>query len=416
VKRLTPRRAVTLLRLLPALIAGVAGCQGPDEDVLAWPADDGPRWAPGEEWRLSEQPLVTIGAVDGPEAIGTVGRLPDESGVALMDNGRIAVADGQADEIRIYDGSGTLLASVGRTGDGPGEFRGIRGIEGFAGDSLLAWDSRAGFFVGRLSIFSAEGAFVRTLPTMEMSVNAVIGVAEDGTSLVEPQQSATPGWERPDAGEFREPRHFQRLSTSGEPIGTFGPVPGRERAAVGPTQTAAVYYGRDTYVAVGARYIYSGDSGRFEVAVHDRETGRVLRYLRRPYDPVAVSAEELSGRRELMRTAYARRDSINAGFGPELQQRLRELSPAQEDIPARETHPVFNRIIEDPDENLWVRHTVATADSAQTWSIFDPEGSWLGEVDIPTRMSVRAIGSEEIAVVTRDELGVEYVLLFRLLK
>jgi hypothetical protein len=77
---------------------------------------------------------------------------------------------------------------------------------------------------------------------------------------------------------------------------------------------------------------------------------------------------------------------------------------------------VFNRIIEDPDENLWVRHAPVRADSIQTWSVFNPEGSWLGEVDVPWRLSVRAIGRTEIAGVIFDELGVEYVKVFRLLK
>jgi hypothetical protein len=142
----------------------VAGCGTPDTQSSSGSPVDAPQWALGEEWRFSETPLVTIGAVDGPEAIGTVGRIVDESGVALLSDGRIAVADGQANEIRIYDASGNRLTSVGRTGDGPGEFQGLRGIATFGGDSILAWDSRAGFFVGRLSVFmrisaQVEGAF-----------------------------------------------------------------------------------------------------------------------------------------------------------------------------------------------------------------------------------------------------------------
>jgi hypothetical protein len=376
---------------------------------------DAPLWAPGEEWRLSEEPLATVGAVDGPEAIGTVGRLTEESGVALLDGGGIAVADGQANEIRIYDAYGTRLATMGRAGDGPGEFRGLRGIATFGGDSLLAWDSRAGFYVGRLSVFTSAGAVVRTLPTTALRIGDVLGVAEDGTLLVEPQQSNPPDWRRPDAGVYRDPRLYQSVSASGELLGTFGPFPGTEWFAADSERRAIVYYTPNTYATVGRRVVYIGDGERFEIAVHDPATGQVLRHLRRPYDPVPVTAEQLAGRRDVARRGNAITDSLGAQR-PELLQRARARRVDPEDIPARETHPAFNRIIEDADENLWVRHAVASADSVQTWSVFDREGSWLGEVDIPIQMSVRAIGSAEIAVVVRDELRVEYVHLFRLLK
>jgi hypothetical protein len=406
-----------LIRLLPALTAALAGCQGPEAQGHSGPAADAPLWAPGEEWRLSEDPSVTIGSLDGPEAIGTVGRLVDQSGVALLDDGRIAVADYQANEIRIYDGSGTRLITLGRTGDGPGEFRGVRGVEGFAGDSLLAWDSRAGFWVGRLSVFTAAGTFVRTIPTTTMQIGAVVGILDDGSLLLEPQQSTPPGWQRPGAGEYREPRLYRRITASGELLGEFGPVQGRESVAMGPTGQTLVYFGRDTYVTAGRRHIYTADTGGFDIAVHDPESGQVLRQVSRRYDPAPLTAEELSTYREAMRRANAMSDSLLTARGSAaVLEQLRRGRPDPDDIPARNTRQAFNRIIEDPDENLWVRHMVPSVDSVQTWSVFDREGSWLGEVNIPVQMSVRAIGRDEIAVVTRDEFGVEYVLLYRLLK
>jgi hypothetical protein len=397
--------------LLFALTTVGGGCGGPDAEGLPAPEVGAGLWASGDGWRLADAPLVTIGALDGPEAIGTVGRIVDQSGVALLGSGRVAVADYQADEVRVYDASGARVATMGRAGDGPGEFRGVRGIARFRGDSMLAWDSRAGFYVGRLSVLTPEGAFARTLPLAGMPIRDVIGAFEDGTVLVEPQPSTPPDWERPTAGEFREPRLYRRVSADGELLGTFGPVPGLEAAAMGPTGRTLVLYGSDTHVAVGRRFIYAGDSRGFQIAVHDRESGRVLRHISRPYDPLPVTAEQLARRREAAGATNARVDSMMAALVPGRPQSRQD--PA--DVPARETHPVFNRIVEDPDENLWARHIAPASDSLQAWSVFDPDGAWLGEVHIPSRMSVRAIGSGEIAVVVRDELGVEYVLLYRLI-
>ena len=111
-----------------------------------------------------------------------------------------------------------------------------------------------------------------------------------------------------------------------------------------------------------------------------------------------------------------RADSASARINPALQQRLRAMQPDVDEIPARDTYNVFNRILEDGEENLWVRHQVSASDSVRTWSVFGPTGSWLGEVNIPIGLTVEAIGREEILVVGRDDLDVQYVHLYRLVK
>lgn len=376
--------------------------------------DEAPAWPPGEEWRLSETPVLTIGAVDGPDVIGTIGDL-GAGGVALLGDGRIAIADGQADEIRIYDASGARLAAAGRPGDGPGEFRGLSGVASFAGDSLLAWDHRGGL-LGSAAVFGGDGAFARTVPVSDRELRNIHGVSSVGALLAAPREWTAPGWEEPALGEYREPRVYERVSPSGQALGTFGPVPGPERVALTASQRALVYFGRDTHVTMGRRFIYSGDSGSFDIGVHEPETGAIVRHLRRPYEPAPVSAEEMADRVGRMVRGDSLLDAINARFGQDLVERARARRPDPRQVPARETHPAFDGIVEDADENVWVRHARRGTDSLQTWSVFDAEGSWLGEVHMPAEFSVRAIGSDAVAVVVRDALEVEYVHIYRLVK
>lgn len=61
-----------------------------------------------------------IGVADG-EAAYVFGLI---SGVALDSEGRIYVADWQADEVRVFSPDGRFLYAIGRTGSGPGELRG----------------------------------------------------------------------------------------------------------------------------------------------------------------------------------------------------------------------------------------------------------------------------------------------------
>jgi len=51
------------------------------------------------------------------------------SGAALLADGHILIADGQARELRMFSFSGDLVWKSGRRGDGPGEFRTLSGIK-----------------------------------------------------------------------------------------------------------------------------------------------------------------------------------------------------------------------------------------------------------------------------------------------
>ena len=83
-----------------------------------------------------------------------------------------------------------------------------------------------------------------------------------------------------------------------------------------------------------------------------------------------------------------------------------------------ESHPAFGRIYVDLPGNLWVLRTSPDRVPAdpEPWDVFDPEGVWLGAVALPARFTMREIGDDYVAGVWRDELDVEYVRVYRLLK
>lgn len=62
-------------------------------------------------------------------------------------------------KLLIYDSVGDLLSTLGREGDGPGEFRGIWRLKRLPGDSILVidWETR------RLTVFDADGRYARSL-------------------------------------------------------------------------------------------------------------------------------------------------------------------------------------------------------------------------------------------------------------
>jgi hypothetical protein len=102
-----------------------------------------------EQWAIGAEPLVDLGGEDVPEeeALFRV-----ESAYRLRD-GRIIVADGGSTSLKVFDETGMMLRTIGRSGDGPGEFRGINQFERLSGDSLAVWD----FAQARLTVFDADG-------------------------------------------------------------------------------------------------------------------------------------------------------------------------------------------------------------------------------------------------------------------
>ena len=69
----------------------------------------------------------------------------------------------------------------------------------------------------------------------------------------------------------------------------------------------------------------------------------------------------------------------------------------------------------DDEGNLWVgEYRLQTED--QSWAVFDSNGRFLGVVDTPPNGLVNHIGSDFVLGVWQDELEVEQVRMYRIIK
>lgn len=104
---------------------------------------------------LAEEEL-RIGSVGeaGPTSFGMIRT------IAVLEDGRIAVADAQAEEVRLFDSEGQYLRTFGGRGEGPGELRGMQGVY-LDPDGLLRVPEQEN---GRMSIFDPDTGFVRSFP------------------------------------------------------------------------------------------------------------------------------------------------------------------------------------------------------------------------------------------------------------
>jgi sugar lactone lactonase YvrE len=118
----------------------------------------------GEEVSLRLRPRPAIGSHigEGPKAFGRIGDF------AVADDRSVYVLDQLNRVVQVFDERGNHVRSIGREGNGPGEF---------ANPVALTWDPEGRLWVvdpgnNRYSVFSADGELIRTYPR---PVQGVVG-------------------------------------------------------------------------------------------------------------------------------------------------------------------------------------------------------------------------------------------------
>jgi hypothetical protein len=392
-----------------AVVLAMAGCADPDA------ADGGvvvrdsagitiveneygrPRWTPRTAWRLAAEPLARIGTVDGPAEQ----QLYQAFSSRRLRDGRIAVVNTSSRQIRIYDEAGRWQSSIGGAGDGPGEFRSVWKVHEMPGDSLLAVD------LGRhISVFDAEHTFVRRY-------------------LPERLDSIPMGEGFEPVGQFADGSLLFRSHIRGDPVVVDGirrnqiqmlriDRDGRIAAVLGP------YHDQSTQTEAGARYLFGawakeaasdstlwyGPGDRFEIREIAMD-GRVLRMVRldRPAAPITASFV-----REYVDRLIERARSQRPGSEQILQRMYADaVHPA--------TLPAHYEILVDDAGNLWVQDYRPFDERVErVWSVFDPDGRFLGDITAPAGFTVHHIGDDFVLGRWTDDLDVEYVLVYRLEK
>lgn len=385
---------------LTAASAGVLGCApAGDSSQTAVVRDsagvlvaENPSDAAGRRWTLPSPPVLEIGRSEGDGAgsdlFGAVAH------AIRLSNGHIAVADRHAQEIRVFDDAGGHVLTFGRPGEGPGEFTTLWSIAELAGDTIAAIDPLG----GRVSLFDAAGVFGRSFPIPRLSGASapnVVGWLADGTLII---QALT---RSPSRDTRNQSTHFlYAVDRNGEILGTLGEYPG---SPLGRNGLALGFAGRAEFAA-GGSLAWVGQSGRFELVGHDR-TGAARRIVRLDREPSAVTQPEI----DEAQAAVER--SLQGASGPAVERILATEYASH--------HPVHGTLLADKAGNLWVetyRHHLLEDPGPQEWDIFDAEGRLVGYLATPSDFEITDIGADFVLGFHTDELGVQTVRMYRLLR
>ena len=343
-------------------------------------------------WTIGPEPSLSIGVLEGEEPY----MLHWAFNSVTLSDGRIVVANSGTQEVRMFDASGTHLATWGGSGEGPGEFRSLTRVAAWPGDSIIAWYSQG---LG-LSVFDSQGNYGRSF-TLQSGQDTIwlrprpMAARGDGTimSIMDPEDADTAVVEIWDG--------------DGVLVGSLGKHPStpvivstNER---GNRELSGIAYGRQLVTGLWGDLIFASPTSTYEVRAF-RAGGTLARIVRREHVLRAPADADLEPWIEEQVGMVASSPGLPEGFVDRMRQALQSR-------PLAETFPAFSTILPDAAGNLWVREYDFPLEErpAPLWTVFDPEGRVLGFVETPKGLRITQIGADYILGHAEDGVGVERV-------
>ena len=246
---------------------------------------DTPSWTFVEVWRKD-------GAADPDVPLTRI------TALAVRENGELLLTDVALKAALHLNADGSLRQTIGRAGDGPGEFSSPQGV-GLIGDSIWVGDP----FAGRIEVFGVRGEPLRTInATLEgadASDYALVPrrILSDGSLLMTPPGVSASRLLR---GESTEQR-IVAMATDGANVRELTTIPTHARDFVqfergmgpNPIQTSPIYAAspKGEWLAVVTRdFPESANSSTYSVTVLD-VWGDTAWSVTQPYEPVPVAPD-----------------------------------------------------------------------------------------------------------------------------
>ena len=352
-------------------------------------------WTDDRRWRIADAPSVDIGGGDSAAAsllyrVVTARRLS---------GGRIAVANTGTSEVRIFDSTGRHLSTIGRRGDGPGEFRSPWHLNQI-GDSLVVVDIGRGH---RYDVFAPNGELVRSFTTPVATGTEgteLIGWFADGTSLVRRHE-----YHAPDPQVTTPTRNHVslfRIGTDGSRLDSLGRFP--DQTGI---RGRLYLWGPRAHEAVYDSTVYYGPADTYEIHEYSPQ-GKLRGIIRRSIPNRQTTAQDIAAFE-----AESRRREAEMGISA---QRLAERQRRIGEVQYAPTFPAYYYLKTDDAGNLWVQDYSPHVGEGRVWSVFDRAGVYLGDVEMPERFRLFQIGDDFVLGRWLDADDVEHVRMYPIIK
>lgn len=394
-----------MLLSLELALLGHSGCtsdRGPSGGLYETPADAAiePVWTDSDAWSVASEPTVLVGTANGPAEYA----LADVRGATVLANGRIAIADNSARQIKFFSATGEYIGSSGREGSGPGEYRSIVAMTRTPSDTLLVAD----LFLRRITVLDADGEFIRSMSLPSSGrITALVAVSDAKALFV--STLSIDARTRPD-GMYQDtvPVFLLDLATQELRLAGHATQPQYISKKLGEGQSSGrlAPFASPGYVAAGA--------GRFVIAASADDDVRI-------YSPDGTETAKLEQVRPM---ASVRAHEIRAYYDawyPDGGAAVRLARTGFADV-APPRMPAFDGVAVDPGGNVWIRRFDPPWDLQRSrWDVHQSDGRWLGTVELPVNRHVDwrtkdllEVGNGQVLVLLTDTIGVQRVGRFEL--
>jgi hypothetical protein len=312
---------------------------------------------------LELQDELTVGTAEGAEEYMFV-RL---RGLAVNDQGEIFSLDQRKPRVDVFTSDGRHLRSIGRQGQGPGEFQTPFFIALAPSGELLVGE------MGRLSFFDREGAFLRSRDNSAQSLAFVKYLSNGntvGTRMVLEEEK--PRYEVALCGPDLEQKTALVSSPMPDPSGKF------------TLFTSVVRW--DT--SRGREIVCASGEGDYHLSVFDTE-GRLIRTITKDHDPVPPSE-----------------------FDIDRQKKQHGIQPGEEVAIPRYLPPI-SWVYADGEGRIYVSTWQRDPETGiSLFNIFDSEGRYLCDYRIPGEPIVFKNG--KLYAIVQDDEGIQYIKRYRM--
>lgn len=408
-------RIVRHFILLIALALGACGMSTDRDGSAARSVFDDPNLP---RWEFDPTPVLEIGGEDERE-----GYALERVGDAVLLEGKLAVADRGAGEVRVYSLGGELMFRSGRSGDGPGEYRTITALASSGDSIMIVWD----FLLRRFTHLDATSGEVLAMITADLSsVKGMglgikfVGVMGGGRYAFREERDDWSLRNAPNA-ERRDSVRYLVLEPDGKWRGVEWKELGDEvyfRRDENSWGTSPVIFGRTAQAAAIHSGLVVGATDSLSLTLRGID-GSVLRTVSLPGTEAKVLPEwEKVARKRQFEEEDARVSRMFARIGGAdapamLATMKRSLQARYREIPARRTLPAFAALEADALGRVWVAESVPPDARTRRWVVLDTLLAPVAVVEMPSDIDILHIRGDRVVSLAVDELGVQAVRVHR---
>ena len=325
-------------------------------------------------WTLGPAPLTRLQGSESDDNYDLY-NAPD---IVRLSNGVLVLAP-QGGPVRLYGPNGKHLRTVGRKGQGPGEFGQIVQIGRIRGDTIVTFDNE----LGRISVLSPQGDFVRSHRSNPLVGQRLGGFTHDGHFIGEHSASRR----ATNAVSRDRVTLVSRNPESGEATPIVA-IPGAWMTAVGQ-----VPFSPSPRTAIAGRRIYATSADKYDILVF--EDNKPLHSIRIEIPCIPVTTTEV------------RKWADNSSSLGDDEATTRYVEQVRDK--AAKCHGHVNRMLTNGAGRLWVRPPSRVTSQPDRWLIHGPDGRLIARFE-GSGSTIRAVGPDHVITSTYSDEGIPAVI------